>query len=97
MGASVAGVCNAVTPNGDACAVGIAFMWVYFTDNTGISDIVAAEWGNLMEVYGLEGVGACNAWGARVHGALANALAEASQFIGLVGNVGFVSCRRTPI
>ena len=51
----------------------------------GACDFISADWGNLMEVYGSEGGGACMAWGARIHGAFANAMAQASQFIGIGG------------
>ena len=79
----IAGVADAVSPNGDPCAVGILFLGPYFADYPSVRDIEFAVIGNIRVVDGFEGVCAFNALLSRVGWVLSDALAEPSEFVGI--------------
>ncbi len=55
----ISGICDAVSANGDACAVGIvSLLWSNLANNPGVGDFSAAVRWDLVVGNGEEGVGA---------------------------------------
>ena len=75
--AYVTRVTDAITTNGDACAVLFGFLWADFTNNACVCDVTLAVGGYGMEVDGAKGVSALDVLFGGVGGVGANALAEA--------------------
>ena len=82
-GAGVTRVTDAVTTNGDACVVGIHLLWAHFADNACVGDIGTFVLWDVIVVYGAEGVSSVNLFFRWLGWIMANALAEAAQFIGV--------------
>ena len=76
-------VTDAVAPNGDPGVVLFGFLRLYFTHDLGVRDVPMAVGEYSMEVVGAEGVSTLDALLCGVSGVGADALAEASKFIGI--------------
>ncbi len=83
FGASVTRIADPVASNCDAGAVWVRLLWAYFTDDAGICYVVALHGRDVCVLNWLERVGSCNPFLHRVHSIVANAMTEATEFIGV--------------
>ena len=81
-GANVARKGDAISSDGDECAVGIAFLWSDLAYYFGVGDFGSAVGWNVLELDDEEGVGSLDALACAVGGG-ANTLAEAAEFVGV--------------
>ena len=79
-GANVTGKVDAISTNGDARAVGIAFLWTDLANHFGVSDFISAVGGDIFESDEEEGVGSLDTLASAVRGG-ADALAEPAEFV----------------
>ena len=86
FGARVARVADAIATDGDACAVGISFLWAYFTHDSCVRDVVPAVQRDVMVADRFEGIGAVDSFFGGIGRVGSNALAEAAEFV----CVGFI-------
>ena len=76
-GADAARKGDAISADGDASAVGIAFLWADLTNHFGVSDLFSAVGGDVFEADEEEGVGPLDSLACAI-GVGANTLVEAA-------------------
>ena len=81
-GADVSGKGNAISSDGDARAVGIAFLWADLANHFGVSDFIFAVGRDIFEADEEEGVGSLDMLDSAVRGGV-DALVEPAKLVGV--------------
>ena len=79
---NVTRIANVIATDGDASAIGVVLVWLYFAHDFGVGDLFAAVTGDVVVVDDEEGVSTFGVW-ARGGGIFYNALTETDNFVGV--------------
>ena len=80
--ASVSRIANVLATYGDASAIGVVLVWLDFTHDFGVGDLLGEVTGDFIVCNDKEGVGTLDTW-AQAGGIFANALTDMAELVGV--------------